>query len=120
VKIKLLLALALTFFAVEVSSADAYYYMTYRQAKAETAEFAAESCRRNCVESAAGPCRRRSRSAFSCVMIQTYAFLPSAQEEAEGVEGPVEVDCHTLLHWGVNYRGVIVLKRASEPHCFRR
>lgn len=109
------IALVVVVLGLETSNAEAGYYMTYRQAKSETAEFAAESCRNSCVASRAGPCRRRSPRALSCVMVHTYAFLPEPGEE---IDGPVEVDCHTLMHWGVNRRGYIVLKRASKPHCF--
>ncbi len=102
------------FLAVWTVGAKASYYMTYRQAKAETNDYAAELCRGNCIRSASGPCRRRSPSGFSCVMIHRYAFLkpwPSFETE--------ESECHTLLHWGVNsYTGRIVLRGTSEPYCF--
>jgi hypothetical protein len=116
-KLKVLVVSVLAFLVVGVSSASAYYYMTYWQAKNETAELASETCRENCIHSEAGPCHRRSRSAFDCVMIRTYGFVPQPGEE---VQGPIEVDCYTLLHWGVNRRGIITLKGYGEPHCFRR
>jgi len=98
--------------ALTAGSASAYYYMTFQQARSETAEFASESCGRDCIGSRVGPCKRRAAPSISCVMIQRYAFIAP---ESAGIE---EFDCHTLVHWGVNRRGVIVLRHAGKPHCF--
>jgi hypothetical protein len=107
------IALAVVALALMAGSASAArYYMTYGQAKSETAEFASETCGRDCIGSRAGPCKRRSPASISCVMIHRYAFLPAEGDEVE------EFDCHTLLHWGVNRRGVIVLKNTGKPYCF--
>lgn len=113
-KVKIAVASLLIFLIVGVGSAEAgRWYMPYRQAVNATREFAAESCKGYCVASTAGPCRRFSSSRFDCVMVHLYAFLPPPPaEEAE------EVECHTLLHWGVNYRGRVVLKGTSKPRCF--
>ena len=101
-------ALATLLSGIIASSASAYYYMGYGQAKRETKIFEEEICNESydCVGVAVGfPCYRKSRSAFDCVMGIFH-------EDSYG-----KTECNTVLHWGVT-RGYIDLKATGEPYCF--
>lgn len=86
------------------------WHMNYRQAKFVTRKRAAFVCRQTseCEGSGAGRCLRRSSSRFDCVM---GLFFP-------GEEGPEEIECNYLLHWGVARGGYISLRHQGHPHCF--
>ena len=86
------------------------WHLRYGQAKRETWRHARQRCARvgECEAYAAGTCRRRSDSRFDCVM---GLFFP-------GAEGPKEIECNSILHWGVRRGGYVTLQYEGRPHCF--
>lgn len=112
-KVKLVIAVLLALFATASlpTSAGAFrWHLRYGQAKRETWHHAHRRCGevRECEAYAAGTCRRRSDSRFDCVM---GLFFP-------GAEGPREIECNSILHWGVARGGYVALKYEGRPHCF--
>jgi hypothetical protein len=109
-RIKLMVASLLVFLLV-VGSAQAFtYHLSYGQAKHATKEVAQEFCAHaaECSGYGVGACNRVSESRIDCVMAQFYP----------GREPGEEVECNTVLHWGVSRQGFVELKRHGQPHCF--
>jgi hypothetical protein len=111
-RLKVVIASALACFVIGVSSAQAFqWHMTYAQAKRASWEYVQETCEEleECTSYAVGKCYRRSPSHFACIGATFYAPVRGGESELE---------CNMILQWGVNSRGVIVLKRRGEPYCF--
>ncbi len=98
------------FFALAGSAEAFQWHMRYGQAKHASKEYAKEGCREiaECVAYAVGQCYRQSSSRFDCTVGRFYP----------GVEPGEEIECNTVLHWGVSYSGRVQLKNAGEPYCF--
>lgn len=110
-KLKVLVTAAMVVIALTtVSSADAAWYMSYGQAKAESKLYSKESCESSseCSAWGVGQCVRRSSGRFSC-LIANWFYAPNAGEE--------DIECQQVLHWGVRRGGIITLKNAGEPYC---
>jgi hypothetical protein len=115
-RLKILGGIVLTIVALvlSVASADASYYMRYGQAKNASRETAERVCRNapECTGWGVGQCARRSSSRFDCVIGERYLYIA----ERTGTE--FETECDSVLHWGVNIYGYIVLKGTGEPDCY--
>jgi len=114
VKFKLCLsaAMALACF-VWATPAEAFeWHLKYPQAKNESKLFAKALCSEDsdCTAYGVGECRRMSNSRIDCLIGNFYADKPEVGEET---------GCTIVLHWGVDRRGVVVLKNAGPPHCSR-
>jgi len=110
-RLKLVIAalLALVVFgSLEVSGADARRRISQRKAQMETRRHARGVCRESteCIGSASGQCRRRSPRRFDCVMVILYPDSESGEE----------IQCNTILHWGVR-GGRIVLRGSGPQQC---
>jgi hypothetical protein len=96
--------------ALAGTAAAFQWHLGYGQAKHATKEFAEETCRvdHKCVAYKVGPCKRASESRVDCAAAFLY----------KGVDEPSdEVVCALILHWGVNHRGEVALKRHGKPSC---
>ena len=84
------------------------WYLPLRLAKHETKRFAISDCESDfeCVAYGVGPCARRTPSRVDCLE-STYFSDP---------EG--EMRCDVVLHWGVNFRGVVTLKNTGHADCY--
>jgi hypothetical protein len=115
-RVRLVIAalLALVVFgSLEVSGADAGRRLSYGQATQETRRHARGVCREatECIGSAAGRCRRRSPRRIDCVMVILYPDSELPEEE---------IQCNTVLRWGVRGGGRIVLRGSGRQRCFGR
>jgi hypothetical protein len=110
-KVKVVLA-ALVALLVLAGSAEAFvYHMGYGQAKRETLAYEKEVCakERGCTGFGVGfPCLRASESRFDCIMALFF----------EGTRPGEEIECNSVLHWGVNRSGFVALKSEGRPKCF--
>jgi hypothetical protein len=109
-KVKLVSAVLLVFLVVGVPTAQAFHWrMRYGQAKHSSRQFAIDLCERNseCTGFGVGQCYRITDSRFDCAI---GLFSP-------GAERGEEIECDTVLHWGVGYSGYVELKNRGPFHC---
>lgn len=108
---KLMVVALIAFFAFAGSAQAFEWHMRYGQAKHETLAYSEEACAevRGCLTWGVGsPCYRASNSRFDCLMALFF----------EGVRPGEQIECNSILHWGVNRSGIIALKNQGEPNCF--
>jgi hypothetical protein len=91
-------------------SASAFvYHMRYGQAKHASLGWVSELCESSneCTGYGTGQCFRQSESSFACTV---GLFSPGAFQGEE-------IECDTVLRWGVATGGTIVLKYRGPFNC---
>lgn len=106
-KAKILAAAIAAFFVVVVPAQAFHYHLRFSQAKHGTREVAIRDCEEDnkCVGFAIGECRRISDPRIDCIEANFD----------ETVSG--ELECNTILHWGVEPGGYVKF-RYGHVHCF--
>jgi hypothetical protein len=109
-KIKVIVVSLLAFLVFAASSSAFIYHLRYGQAKHASLSLARELCSEvsECTGYATGQCYRARESRFDCAI---GLFSP-------GDEPGEEIECTTVLHWGVSHDGYVALKRRGPFHCF--
>jgi hypothetical protein len=109
-RIKLLVSVLAAFFLLAAGAQAFQWHLGYGQAKHSSKEFAEVVCDQDkkCSDYEVGQCLRKSESRIDCEVGLFYADQPKAGEE---------IGCNTLLHWGVNREGAVVLKNYGKLRC---
>ena len=109
-RVKLLVSVLAVFFLLTAGAQAFQWHLSHGQAEHSSKEFAEAVCDQDkkCSDYEVGQCLRRSESRFDCEVGFRYADQPKPGEE---------VECHMPLHWGVNQKGLVVLKNYGKLRC---
>lgn len=100
----------LMFLAITGVAQAFVWHLSMSLARTENVKLAREICEedRECIAWSGRQCQRVSESRIDCLAAIWY---PGAQEGEE-------IQCDTIMHWGTDRNGYVVLKRHGRPHCF--